>query len=163
MATAASAIPRSPLTVLEYSMLPMKTDSMRDAADRAFITAFLLLGDAEEAEAAVLKSIGSMNAADASGEELVQEAVIAAIESDRLTQRDPNDPELASKMLPLELQRALELPHSLRQCFVLRVLMGLPREVCARLLSLEGRQVDRVASSAMSELAAIQMKRTRPV
>ena len=59
----------------------MTTESvMRDAANRAYITAFLLCGGAERAEAAVQESIRLMNPDVASGEELFRGAVHAAIE-----------------------------------------------------------------------------------
>jgi hypothetical protein len=134
---------------------PMTTESgMREAAIRAFVTAFLLAGDAERAEAAVLKTIGLMNYDDASGDDLIRRAVNDAIELEEIPQRFPKKLEPAFSMLPFELQRVLQLPHYPRQCFVLRVLVGLPRDVCARLLHSSVQQVERGARAAMLQLPA---------
>lgn len=140
----------------EETRLMTTESSMREAAGRAFITAFLLTGNAGSAEAAVLKSIGFMNCVDASGEELFQGTVSAKIETDELPGPRQPEPGSAFEMLPVELQRVLQLPRRIRQCFVLRVLVGLSREVCARLLSFDGRQVDLGACVAMSELYALR-------
>jgi hypothetical protein len=133
----------------------MTTESrMREAASRAFVTAFLLVGDAERAEAAVLKSIALTNFDDASGDELIRRTVNDAVEPEEMPERFPRKREPAFSMLPFELQRVLQLPHYLRQCFVLRVLVGLPLEVCARLLHSNVEQIDRGARAAMLQLPA---------
>ncbi len=133
----------------------MTTESqMREAAGRAFVTAFLLSGDAERAEAIVLKSIGSMNRGEASSDELIRDAVYAAVEPEEVPVRFPKKRKPAFSMLPFELQGVLDLPHYPRQCFVLRVLVGLPREVCAKLLSSKVLQIDEGARAAMLQLPA---------
>ncbi len=63
-------------------------------------------------------------------------------------------------MLPFELRRVLHLQAALRRCYVLRSLVGLPREACGRLLRLEIRQIDEWARTAMLELPAIQRNGT---
>jgi len=134
---------------------PMTTESrMREAASRAFVTAFLLVGDAERAEAAVLKSIASTNFDDESGDEMIRKTVNDAMEPDEMPGRFSGTLEPAFSMLPLQLQRVMQLPHYLRQCFVLRVLVGLPREVCARLLHSNIGEIDRCARAAMLQLPA---------
>jgi hypothetical protein len=70
----------------------------------------------------------------------------------------PEELERASSMLPFELRPVLHLPLALRHCFVLRFLVSVPREACARLLHLEIRQVDERARTAMLELPTIQKK-----
>jgi hypothetical protein len=136
---------------------PMTTESrMREAASRAFVTAFLLVGDAERAEAAVLRSIALTNFDDASGDELIPRVVNDAIEPEEMPERFPRKLEPAFSMLPFELQRVLQLPHYLRQCFVLRVLVGLPREICARLLHSNVQQIDRCTRAAMLQLPAFR-------
>ena len=59
------------------------------------------------------------------------------------------------RALPAELQRVLLLPRDLRQCFVLRLLMGLPRERCAQLLGVDIAQVKHMTAMAAIELAEI--------
>jgi hypothetical protein len=126
---------------------------MEQAACSAFVAAYLLTADVTRAESAVLKSIGLMNAATPSGEELFQGAVNAATERDESTARCTEEPEPAFSKLPSELQRVLQLAHRPRQCFVLRMLIGLSRDVCASLLNFSTREVDRWTSAAMVELA----------
>jgi len=72
------------------------------------------------------------------------------------------DLERASSILPFELRRVLHLPPALRHCFVLRFLVGLSREACARLLRLEIRQVDERARTAMLELPTIREEKRSP-
>ncbi|HYM08097.1 MAG TPA: hypothetical protein VEU11_16210 [Terriglobales bacterium] len=127
---------------------------------KAFLTALLLTGSVERAEAAIVEGNTKMDLDNASGEALFREAVNAAVEPPSVTSRQlPEDLERASSMLPFELRRVLHLPPALRHCFVLRFLVGLPREACARLLHLETPQVDERARTAMLELAAIQRNR----
>jgi hypothetical protein len=138
--------------------LSMTTETtLREAIDKAFITAFLLSGNTARAEAAVWKGVEWMNS-DREGEELMQGTVTAAVERENLPERSPKPPEPALSRLQLELQRVMRLPHFLRQCFVLRVLVGLPRELCAGLLNSDADQVDQGACAAMLELPLIREK-----
>jgi hypothetical protein len=61
--------------------------------------------------------------------------------------------ERASRMLPAALARVLRLSTELRHCFVLRILAGLPREVCSRLLRIETYRIDALACAAADILA----------
>jgi hypothetical protein len=134
----------------------MTTESvLRDAANRAYITAFLLSGSAERSEAAVLKSIRLMNSDVASGEELFQRAVHAAIELGEVSGQRVEELGLDSSTLPFELRCVLHLPQYHRQCLVLRVLVRMPRETCARLLRSELNQVDEGTHAGLLELGAI--------
>ena len=130
---------------------------LHKAVDKAYITALLLTASVKRAEAAILEANGATDLDSTTGEVLLREAVNAAIELQSETSKQPSeDLERASSILPFELRRVLHLPPALRQCFVLRFLVGLPREVCARLLHLEIRQVDERARTAMLELPKIQ-------
>jgi len=134
----------------------MTTESvLRDAVDRAYITASLLCGGAERAEAAVLESIRLMSSDVASAEELFQGAVNAAIELEEISGQRVGELELNSSTLPFELQCILHLPQYPRHCFVLRFLLGWPRRSCARLLRSEIDQIDEGTGAALSELQAI--------
>ncbi len=53
----------------------------------------------------------------------------------------------------MALRGVLNLSLPLRRCFVLRMLTGLPRQVCARMLNLNPMQVDRYACAAAVTLA----------
>jgi hypothetical protein len=139
---------------------PMTTESvLRDAANRAYIAAFLLSGSAERAEAAVLESIRLMNSDVASGEELLQDAVHAAIELEEICGQRVGELGLDSSTLPFELQCVLHLPQYPRQCLVLRVLVRLPRDTCARLLRSELNQIDEGTHAGLLELRTIMDKR----
>ncbi len=127
--------------------------SMREAADKAFLTAFLFSGSSERAEAAVLESIGQLDSEDASEEDLLQGTITAMVRPEEVPARRPKEMEPALATLRFELQRVVRLPFFLRQCFVLRVLVGLSREACARLLGSEIDQVDEGTCSAMHKLA----------
>jgi hypothetical protein len=137
----------------------MAQQDLHKTVDKAFITALLLTGSAKRAEAAILHANVALNLDNTSGEALLREAVSAAIESPSETLEQPEVLERASFMLPFELRRVLRLPPALRHCFVLRFLVGLSREGCARLLRLEIRQVDERVRTAMLELPTIQTNR----
>jgi hypothetical protein len=62
--------------------------------------------------------------------------------------------------LPIELVRVLRLSQLLRQCFVLRVLMAMPRHYCAGLLRIDAEQVDASCCLAAQELARIMAGET---
>jgi DNA-directed RNA polymerase specialized sigma24 family protein len=130
---------------------------LHDMVSKAFLTALLLTGSAERAEAAILEGNAARDLDSTPNEGLFRGAVNAAIELySETSEQPPEDLEHASCMLPFELRRVLHLPPALRHCFVLRFLVGLPREVCAQLLHLEIHQVDERARTAVLELPAIQ-------
>ena len=66
----------------------------------------------------------------------------------------PGSPEF----LPVELQRVLRLSTRLRQCFVLRFLMAMPRQYCAGLLHIDAEEVDANCSLAAQDLARMEWK-----
>jgi hypothetical protein len=135
----------------------MTTDlAICEAVDKAFVAAFLLSGNAELAEAAVLKSIGLMNLEGACGENLLHQALNAVIQPQESPRWRPKHLELAISKLPWELKRVLRLPRYIRQCFVLRVLARWPRELCATLLNSDADQIDRGACAAMLRLPWFQ-------
>jgi DNA-directed RNA polymerase specialized sigma24 family protein len=94
---------------------------------------------------------------------LFRRAVNAAIEPQSEPSEQPREElERAAAVLPFELRRVLHLPPALRHSFVLRFLVGLSRETCARLLRLEIRQVDERARTAMLELPTIREEKRSP-
>jgi hypothetical protein len=103
---------------------------------KAFHTALILTGSLEQSEAAVLESIRWLDLDDeAPGEKLVRGALQAALARQRqIVEQRSGELECALSLLPLELRRVLRLPADLRHCFALRILAGLPRNVCAPLL-----------------------------
>jgi hypothetical protein len=57
--------------------------------------------------------------------------------------------------LPVELLRVLRLSPRIRQCFVLRFLMAMPRQYCADLLRIDAEEVDANSCLAAQQLASI--------
>jgi hypothetical protein len=130
---------------------------MNNAPCKAFITALLLTGSLERAETAVLEGVRFSDLEETAGKSLLQGAVEASIPShSEIPEQRTEELDKASSILPFELQRVLRLSTDLRHCFVLRVLLGLPREVCARMLRLDIRQIAERTSAAMQELAILQ-------
>jgi len=125
-----------------------------DTLSRAFTTALILTANVEQAEAAILDAISVLDPCAASDEKLFLEAARAAIVSDRSDSR-PEAGERASSMLPPGLRPVLGLPRPLRHCFVLRILAGLPAEVCAQWMHLKIPEVDQAAGRAAQVLAGI--------
>jgi len=127
------------------------------ALSRAFTTALLLTANTERAEAAVLDGINALHPGEASPEKLFLEVAAAAFAAGRGSARRLQELECAASVLPPELRPVLRLPLNLRQCFVLRVLMSLSRESCARLLVRGVNAVDhdtRRAAQALARVAA---------
>jgi hypothetical protein len=88
-----------------------------------------------------------------SGEALFQRTVAASIAAKIPAQR-AEEQEYGFSMLPLELRRVARLSPDHRRCFVLRVLMGLPREVCARMLQTEIQRIDELVCLSAQALAS---------
>lgn len=133
------------------AILPITNDGL----GRAFRTALLLTASAERAEAAVLEAIATMDPLEFSDEALLREAMAASITS-RFPEAGVEEQEHGSSLLPLALRGILRLPRDLRQCFVLRVLVGLPREVCALILQTATRQrIDELVWNAVQALAVL--------
>src|SRR5438552_12419074 len=106
----------------------MAIDSV--AVDMAFRTALLLTGATRTAEEAVIHGIASCE--DLSHRALLMETVRSAI--GRRTK--PADGPYDVDSLPTELRRLFNLQPLLRECFVLRILVGLSPNVCAELLDI---------------------------
>ena len=129
-----------------------------DALSRTFTTALLLTGSAERAEAAVLEGIRVMDRSRVSAEALLRTTGEASI-SAKIPCERVEEKESASSLLPVELRRVLRLPPDFRRCFVLRVLVGLSREVCARMLQTEIHRVDELVCVSARALAGLSKEK----
>ena len=128
---------------------------------RAFLIVQLLTRSASQAESAVMEALDSWDPAGES-EEVLLERVLAAgirIQGAGAASRS-NEPELPASF-PREIQAVLRLPAQIRCCFVLRILVGLSRPVCARLLHLSSRQVDEYTSRALKRLPSLEDRSNR--
>jgi len=122
----------------------------------AFITTILLTGSILIVRDQLLEGIRSLDIAATPDEQLLQTIVFTAMDQRlRSGRRQTEEMAQVSSLLPVELQRVLHLPVELRQCFVLRLLMAMPREFCARLLGLDVGAVDRDTGLAAQALAQI--------
>jgi hypothetical protein len=137
---------------------PMTSELLSlDTLSKAFVTALLLTGSVELAESAVSENAMLLDCDEPSVEALLQGVAESSIPP-RGQNTVPRQTELerASSLLPFELRRVLHLAPDLRNCFVLRVLGGLSREVCARVLQLDIHQIDNDTCSAMLALPFVQ-------
>jgi DNA-directed RNA polymerase specialized sigma24 family protein len=129
--------------------------------NRAFLTAHLLTASTEQAESATMEAIDLWDP-DAETEEVLFRNVLHAAARPQIESvpSSSNKCDVAGSYLPDELQAVLRLAPQLRRCFVLRILVGLPPQVCARLLHLDSRRVDRYASAALECLGSLDRRLT---
>ena len=115
--------------------------------ERAFLTAHLLTANIHQAEDATLKGLDSWKPEEEPGEALFQHVLDASARAQIQANRPDSD--ASGSYLPNELKAVLRLSPDLRRCFVLRVLVGLPLLVCARLLRLDSDRVDEYTCAAL--------------
>ena len=133
------------------------SDQMASTIQRAFVTAYLLLGNFKEAEAATIRGIDRWDAA--SGKEgLFDRILTVAVEMVMALRGSASGEPFVDveSWLPLELASVLNLPQPLRSCYVLRILVGIPAESCGRVLALQPATVNQLAVSAMTALSSSQ-------
>jgi hypothetical protein len=124
----------------------MSMDTIPSTLDMAFRTALLLAGNTKTAEGAVMDGIGACE--DLSHRGLLIEAVRSTIRR-RTKSADAPD---ALELLPPELRRLLILQPLSRDCFVLRILVGLSPEVCAELLDVSITEFEEAVYAALNQL-----------
>ncbi len=135
---------------------------MHETLENAFIAGLLLTGSVERAEAAVLESVRMSCPDDLFSEALFRRTVHCSIEpQNEFPAERQKELDRAASILPFELRCVLNLSRNLRYCYVLRILLGLPREVCAWLLHLDTSQVEQRTCAAILELPLIQQKAGR--
>jgi DNA-directed RNA polymerase specialized sigma24 family protein len=123
-----------------------------DAVTRSFVTAYLLTADARRTEDAVSEAIDLFDPQADSEEGLIRIAIAAALQEVPL-QLGPTQPQLR---LPAELRAVLRLANDVRQCFVLRVLVGLSEQSSGCLLGLDVRRVREYVCAAVRQLAGVE-------
>ncbi len=135
--------------VAGYSGWAEVANQQHAAIDRAFLAAHLLTGDAEQAERAIMEAIAWWSP-DQSDSELFEQVLRAAVQSTvEDAQSIPNGADSPGTPLPAELQAVLRLAPQPRQCYVLRILVGLPHQACASLLHLSLQHVDHYTCAAL--------------
>ncbi len=133
----------------------MAMDTMPSALDVAFRTALLLTGDTRTAEAAVMHGICE----DLSPGGLLTEAIKSAVRRRTKSSDGPHEVEC----LPPELRRLFMLQPLPRNCFVLRVLVGLSPEVCAELLEVSVTEFENAVYRALTQLPLLCSQRAQPI
>jgi len=124
----------------------MAMDTIPSALDMAFRTALLLAGTTKTAEAAVMDGIGACE--DLSHRGLLVETVRSILRRRTKSAHDPD----ALELLPPELRRLFMLQPLLRDCFVLRILVGLSPEACAELLDISITEFEDTVCAALNRL-----------
>ena len=129
-----------------------------NSLSRMFVAAYLFTGSARQAEAVILESIQQLDVRTTRNGSLSWKAFTGALlRGGPASARTPD--EASAPRLPVELRRVLRLSDSLRQCFVLRVLMAMPCHYCAGLLGMDAEQVasfSRLAARELAEMAAAE-------
>src|SRR5260370_1986360 len=135
----------------------MAMDTMPSALDVAFRAALLLTGDTRTAEAAVMHGIGVCE--DLSPGGLLTEAIKSAVRRRTKSSDGPHEVEC----LPPELRRLFMLQPLPRNCFVLRVLVGLSPEVSAELLEVSVTEFETTAHGPFTHLPLLFSHRPHPL
>jgi len=123
------------------------------ALDQAFRAAFLLTGSIEVAETAVLDGIAALEFSHVSDRVLSFETAKAAI---RRRASSSGQPARGFAYLPVELRRLFLLAPVSRDCFVLRILLGLPSATCAPVLRLAARKIEAVLCFTLKDLPLLR-------
>ena len=98
-----------------------------------------------------MRAIESIDIDAATSEELLRLTVIASMR----IMPSAELPEISASgepLLPVDLQNVLRLPNGLRQSFVLRVLLAMPRDFSAQLLDIDVSALDRSTALAAQTL-----------
>lgn len=125
-----------------------------ETIENAFIVGLLLTGSIEQAERAIVDSIHCSETEYVCGQRVFRRVIQWAVDPQEQRSRRVID-EASVKVLPFELGRVLHLPPGLRHCYVLRILVGLSREVCAWLLHVDVEQIGHRTQSAVNGLAQV--------
>ena len=119
-----------------------------------FQVALLLSADVYTAEAALLNSIDELEIRRTPRQEDLaawQHAVVARSIATRTTEKSGVDL-LYRSMLQPGLWPVMQIERLPRTCFVLRLLLGYPRPVCAQLLGIEESKIETLLETAIDTL-----------
>ena len=124
---------------------------VRSALDTAFSSALLLGGSTKMAEAAVFDAIES-------SEDVSQSSSLLIETAKSLVRRRKNTARRLDvcALLPFELGRLLLLDPMGRDSFVLRILVGLPPEVCAGILEVSVSELEEALFRALQEIPHLE-------
>ncbi len=123
------------------------------ALDGAFRAPSMLTGSAEVAENAILDGITASDFGNIVDDVFLVETVKSAIQRRADFQGQSKQP---PSHLPLELRRLFLLAPISRDCFVLRVLLGITPGTCSGILHLTIQETEEVLCSALQELPFLE-------
>ena len=137
---------------LEQEAIEVCKDKLQHELTQAIVTAYLITGSTGQSEAAVMAAIEQWE--PNKGVKSLLELVAGLAVKDEGGQRDE---------WPLrgELQNVVRLPWNARRSFVLRILLGVPREVCTKLLHLNTDEVDYQTCAALVALGGPEFREKR--
>ena len=123
------------------------------ALDRAFRAAFMLTGSTQAAEHAVLDGIAATEFDSVADDIFFLETIKAVIQRrpDSTRQSEPQ-----SSCLPLELRRLFLCAPISRDCFVLRILLGLTPRTCSAILQLTIEEAHQTLCAALEALPFLE-------
>lgn len=133
--------------------MPITHSAISDTLDQSFRAAFLLTGSADLAENAVLKGIAGLESSDDVEKTLLAKTVESAI---RQRAHHPDRLEHAVALLPDQLQRLTLLSPVSRDCFLLRILFGVPPVNCAASLNLTIEEFEDSLCTALQQLPTLE-------
>jgi|SRR5579862_5273623 len=125
------------------------------ALDGTFWAAFMLTGSMQAAEHAVLNGIAETECYGAGDDAFLLGTIKASI------QRRADSPRQSHQrcaQLPLELRRLFLLAPISRDCFVLRILLGIPAGICSRILHRRVKEIEDVLCAALQDLARLEAR-----
>ena len=132
------------------------TDSPNEYLAKPFLAALLLTRSIAWSEAAVLEGIRLWDGDGDLNEELTRLTVAAAVRGrEAYSQQLTKETADASSLLPPELKRVLVLPSPFRECFILRRLLAIPSNFCARLLDLDPIRIEQATCLATQQLVEV--------
>jgi hypothetical protein len=122
------------------------------ALGEAYRAALVLTGSTEVAENAVLNGIAASECGHIA-DDVLRETVSSAIQQRTASSVQVRQP---PSHFPLELRRLFLLAPISRDCFVLRVLLGMTVGTCSRILHLGIAEIEEVLSAALQELPLLE-------
>jgi hypothetical protein len=125
------------------------------ALDEAFRGAWFFTGSTDAAEYAVLDGIAALNVGRIAADVLLIETARSAM---RRRADLGSQSAQASSHLPWELQRLYLLAPIQRDCFVLRVLLGITVGSCSRILNLGIKDFEEMLCAALQELPRLEAR-----
>jgi hypothetical protein len=123
--------------------------------DGAFHAAFMLTGSVQAAEHAVLNGIAATECYGAGDDAFLLETIKAAIQR---RADSPRQSQQRCAQLPLELRRLFLLAPISRDCFVLKILLGITAVTCSGILHRRIEEIDDVLCAALQDLGHFEAR-----